>query len=155
MRKLVRQEPERHRSLFTDILFPGALAGWLGGVITVAVAMLISALLARGPWWPAELVGGVLRGLGSPSVRVLWGLVLHVGGAVILGVAFSFMLPRSGTAVTALLLGVGLGLVMHVVEPLVLPFASPALAKANPSMAMFALQLIFGATLGLVPRFRA
>src|SRR5689334_13852966 len=116
MRKLVRQEDERHRSLFTDILFPGALAGWIGGVITVVVAMIISAIFARGPWWPAELVGGVLRGLGSPSVRVLWGLVLHVGGAMGLGVAFSFMLPRRGTAVTALLLGVGLGLALHVLE---------------------------------------
>ncbi|MFB1480606.1 hypothetical protein [Corallococcus sp. RDP092CA] len=141
-----------------DVVLPGALAGTLGAFAMAVLAFAFSGALRGEPWKPALLVAGLFfrGGAAHGVVPVLLGLLVHFTLAGGLATGFALLLPRRGTAVAALCLGVlyGLGL-WAVMTWLMIPFASPPLSREAPSALLFLLHLAFGAALGTVPAARA
>ncbi|NNB87157.1 hypothetical protein HI113_14305 [Corallococcus exiguus] len=141
-----------------DAVIPGALAGTLGAFAMTALACAFSGVLHGEPWRPALLVSGLFfrGGEAHGVVPVLMGLFIHFSLAGALATGFAMLLPRRGTAVAALCLGVlyGMGL-WTVMTWLMIPFASPPLSHEAPTSMLFLLHLAFGAALGTVPAFRA
>jgi hypothetical protein len=155
--RLDEQEPERRRRLFEDVLLPGAVAGVVGALVMVVLAMMVSAIVGDTAWKPAVLVSGVFfRGGPSETVwTVLLGAATHFAVGIAFGTAFALVLPRGGTQVAALLLGFGFGLALQVLMPsLVIPYLAPPLARNASPAALWLLHLAFGAALGLVPTVR-
>jgi hypothetical protein len=152
------QEPERRRRLFEDVVVPGAMAGALGAAVMALLAMSVSAIVGEAPWRPAVLVAGVFFRSGAPQTpwAVLLGIAIHFAVAIGLATAFAMMLPRRGTQMAAMLLGIGFGLTLQVLMPqLIVPYVDPPLARAASGPALLLLHLAFGASLGLVPVVRA
>lgn len=138
--------------LFRDVVLPGAMAGMLGAVCMAALALPLGALTQGDLWYAARLVGGVFfRESPTGTLAVLLGLGVHVATAGGLATLFALLLPRSGTATAALLLGILMGLALQGVMPaLVVPFASPPLNREAPHGALLLVHLVFGASLGAV-----
>ncbi|NOJ94225.1 hypothetical protein HMI51_14965 [Corallococcus coralloides] len=143
--------------LVRDAVLPGALAGTLGAFAMAVLACAFSGVLHGEPWKPALLVSGLFfRGGGAHGVfAVLLGLFIHFSVAGGLATGFALLLPRRGTAVAALCLGVlyGMGL-WAVMTRLMIPFASPPLSREAPSAMLFLLHIAFGAALGTLPAAR-
>ncbi|NOK21658.1 hypothetical protein [Corallococcus carmarthensis] len=140
-----------------DAVLPGALAGTLGAFAMAVLACAFSAVLHGEPWRPALLVSGLFfrDGAARGAGAVLLGLCIHFAVAGGLATGFTLLLPRRGTAVAALCLGLlySLGL-WAMMTWLVIPFASPPLSREAPSALLFLLHIAFGAALGTVPAFR-
>lgn len=140
-----------------DVVLPGALAGTLGAFVMTVLACAFSGVLHGEPWKPALLVSGLFfrGGEAHGVIAVLLGLFIHFSLAGGLATGFAMLLPRRGTAVAALCLGVlyGMGL-WTVMTWLMIPFASPPLSHEAPTSMLFLLHLAFGAVLGTVPAFR-
>lgn len=140
-----------------DVILPGALAGTLGAFAMAVLACAFSGVLHGEPWKPALLVSGLFfrEGDAHGVLPVLIGLFIHFTLAAGLATGFAMLLPRRGTAVAALCLGVlyGMGL-WTVMTWLMIPFASPPLSHEAPTSMLFLLHLAFGAALGTVPAFR-
>ncbi|MCP3100482.1 hypothetical protein LZ198_16555 [Myxococcus sp. K15C18031901] len=134
------------------MFLPGAFAGLIGAVLMVALSMPLGALSHGDVWYGARLAGGLFfRAAPGGAWAVVLGLLLHFALAGGLGTAFALLLPRGGTAVTALFLGLLMALGLQALMPsLVVPFASPPLARASPNGAFLLLHLAFGASLALV-----
>lgn len=146
-----REEAE-HWHLFRDVVVPGAMAGILGAVSMAALALPLGALTHGDLWFAARLAGGVFfREDPSGTLAVLVGLGVHVAVAGGVATLFAMLIPRGGTGVAALMLGVLMGLVLQVVmSDLIIPFASPPLDREAPHGALLLLHLAFGASLGAV-----
>lgn len=144
-------------NLVRDVVLPGALAGTLGAFAMVVLACAFSGVLHGEPWKPALLVSGLFfrDGTAHGVFAVLLGLFIHFSVAGGLATGFAMLLPRRGTAVAALCLGVlyGMGL-WTVMTWLMVPFASPPLSREAPTSMLFLLHLAFGAALGTVPAAR-
>ncbi|MBN9681508.1 MULTISPECIES: hypothetical protein [unclassified Corallococcus] len=140
-----------------DVVLPGALAGTLGAFLMAVLACAFSGVLYGEPWRPALLVAGLFfrDGTAHGAGGVLLGLFIHFAMAGGLATGFALLLPRRGTAVAALCLGVlyGMGL-WAVMSRLMIPFASPPLSREAPSAMLFLLHIAFGAALGTVPAAR-
>ncbi|MHA7634943.1 hypothetical protein [Corallococcus sp. M7] len=140
-----------------DVVLPGALAGTLGAFAMAVLACAFSGVLHGEPWRPALLVAGLFfrDGAAHGVMAVLLGLFIHFAVAGGLATGFALLLPRRGTAVAALCLGVlyGMGL-WAVMSRLMIPFASPPLSREAPSAMLFLLHIAFGAALGTVPAAR-
>ncbi|NPC73532.1 hypothetical protein HPP05_27645 [Corallococcus exiguus] len=140
-----------------DAVLPGALAGTLGAFAMTVLACAFAAVLQGEPWRPALLVAGLFfrGGTAQGAGAVLLGLFIHFAVAGGLATGFALLLPRRGTAVAALCLGMlySLGL-WAVMTRLMIPFASPPLAREAPSALLFLLHIAFGAALGTVPVLR-
>jgi hypothetical protein len=149
--KATREEAE-HWHLFRDVLVPGAMVGMLGAVVTAAIALALGAIIRGDLWYAARLAGGVFqREAPNGSLAVILGLAVHVATAGGLATLFALLLPREGTATTALMLGVLMGLILQVIMPaLVIPWASPPLHHELSHGALFLVNLAFGASLGAV-----
>ncbi|RKG64020.1 hypothetical protein D7V80_28490 [Corallococcus sp. CA054B] len=144
-------------NIVRDVVLPGALAGTLGAFAMAVLACAFSGVLQGAPWRPALLVAGLFfrDGTAQGFGGVLLGLFIHVAVAGGLATGFAMLLPRRGTAVAALCLGVlyGMGL-WAVMTRLMIPFASPPLSREAPSAMLFLLHIAFGAALGTVPAAR-
>ncbi|MBU8897296.1 hypothetical protein DRW03_17150 [Corallococcus sp. H22C18031201] len=141
-----------------DALLPGALAGTVGAVAMALLACGAVGVLHGAPWRPALLVAGTFFRAGAPlgTGTVVLGLLLHFALAGALATGFALVLPRGGTAVAALMLGLLYSLVLwSVMTEWILPFASPPLDRAHPGPLLLALHLAFGAALGTLPAARA
>ncbi|MBN8230247.1 hypothetical protein JYK02_22295 [Corallococcus macrosporus] len=140
-----------------DVVLPGALAGTLGAFGMAVLACAFSGVLQGEPWRPALLVAGLFYrgGTAHGAWAVLLGLIIHFSLAGGLATGFALLLPRRGTAVAALCLGVlyGMGL-WAVMFRLMVPFASPPLSREAPAAMLLLLHLAFGAALGTVPALR-
>ncbi|WP_049872305.1 hypothetical protein [Myxococcus hansupus] len=144
-------------SLERDVLLAGGLAGTLGAGVMAVLAMLLGTVAHGDPWYAPRLVGGVFfRHAPTGDVAVLLGFAVHFATAGGLATAFASMVPRGGTALAPLMLGFLFALALQAVMPsLVVPWASPPLARAEPSpAALFLLHLSFGACLGALPAAR-
>ncbi len=150
-RQALREEAEAW-SLVRDVLVSGAAAGLMGAVVMVALALPLGAITAGDPWYAARLAGGLFfRESPEGTAAVLLGLGVHVATAGGLGTLFALLLPRGGTAMAAVMLGVLMGLGLQAVMPaLVVPWASPPLDVEGPHGALLLLHLAFGASLGAV-----
>src|SRR3954464_8696168 len=101
------KEEADHWHLFRDVVLPGGLAGMLGAVSMAALALPLGALTHGDPWYAARLAGGVFfREAPSGTLAVLAGLGVHVAVAGGLATLFAMLLPRGGTGLAALMLGV-------------------------------------------------
>ncbi|WP_375742644.1 hypothetical protein NR800_27505 [Corallococcus interemptor] len=140
-----------------DVVLPGAVAGALGAFVMAVLACAFSGVLHGEPWRPALLVAGLFfrDGPAHGVFAVVLGLFIHFAVAGGLATGFALLLPRRGTAVAALCLGVlyGMGL-WTVMTGLMIPFASPPLSREAPTSMLFLLHLAFGAALGTVPAAR-
>ncbi|MBZ4334765.1 hypothetical protein [Corallococcus sp. AS-1-12] len=140
-----------------DVVLPGAVAGTLGAFVMAVLACAFSGVLHGEPWRPALLVAGLFfrDGAAHGVFAVVLGLLIHFAVAGGLATGFALLLPRRGTAVAALCLGVlyGMGL-WTVMTWLMIPFSSPPLSRAAPTSMLFLLHLAFGAALGTVPAAR-
>lgn len=150
-------EPDRAWNLLRDALLPGAVAGTLGALSMALLAGALSGVFLGDPWRPFHLVAGVFfRAQGGSGLGgALLGLLVHftVAGGVATG--FAVMLPRGGTAVAALGFAALYVLALWpVMRLLVLPFASPPLARVDPTGSLLLLHLVFGAWLATVPALR-
>ncbi|WP_223640374.1 hypothetical protein [Corallococcus sp. EGB] len=140
-----------------DVVLPGALAGTLGAFVMTVIACAFSGVLHGETWRPPLLVSGLFfrGGVRHGVLPVLIGLFVHFSMAGALATGFAMLLPRRGTAVAALCLGVLYGMgVWTVMTWLMIPFASPPLSHEAPTSMLFLLHLAFGAALGTVPAFR-
>ncbi|WP_426752720.1 hypothetical protein [Myxococcus sp. Y35] len=139
-------------NLQRDALLPGAVAGMLGALAMTALALPLGALTRGDLWYAARLAGGVFfRESPSGPWAVVLGLLVHVATAGGLATLFALLLPRGGTAIAALFLGLLMALGLQAVMPaLVAPWASPPLDREAPHAALLLLHLAFGASLGLV-----
>ncbi|RKH43759.1 hypothetical protein D7X55_22885 [Corallococcus sp. AB049A] len=144
-------------NIVRDVVLPGALAGTLGAFAMAVLACAFSGVLNGEPWRPALLVAGLFfrDGTAQGVGAVLLGLLIHFSVAGGMATGFALLLPRRGTAVAALCLGVlyGMGL-WTVMTWLMIPFASPPLSHEAPTSMLFLLHLAFGAALGTMPAFR-
>jgi hypothetical protein len=150
-------EPEAAWHLVRDALLPGAMVGTLGALVMALLAGGVVGVLHGDPWRPALLVAGTFfRGGEASGVwAVVLGLFLHFSVAGGMATGFAVLLPRSGTAVAALCLGMlySLGL-WGVMTELILPFGSPPLYRASPGPLLLLLHLAFGAALATLPAAR-
>lgn len=160
-------DPLRHRleasradvaewSLPRDVLLPGAVTGSFGALLMLAVALPLSALTTGDAWYAARLAGGVFfREEPEGAWAVVLGLLVHLTTASGVATLFALLLPRGGTATAALMLGLLMGLMLQaVMPPLIVPFASPPLAREAPDSALFLLHLVFGASLAIIVPLR-
>lgn len=146
------QEEAEEWNLLRDALLPGAVAGLVGALVMVALALPLGALTHGDAWHAARLAGGLFfRESPDGPWPVVLGLGVHVATAGGLATLFALLVPRGGTAVAALSLGLLMALGLQAVMPsLVAPFASPPLAREEPHAALLLLHLAFGASLALV-----
>lgn len=145
-------------NLVRDAVLPGAMAGTLGACAMALLACAFTGVLHGEPTRPALSVAGLFfrDGTARGAGAVLLGVLIHFAVAGGLATGFSLLLPRRGTAVAALFLGLLYGLtVWAVMTCLVVPFGSPPLSREDPSALLFLLHLAFGASLGTVPAFRS
>lgn len=144
-------------SLERDVLLAGGLAGTLGACVMAVLALFLGTVTHADPWYAPRLVGGVFfRHAPTGDGAVLLGFAVHFATAGGLATAFALMVPRGGTALAPLMLGFLFALGLQAVMPsLVIPWASPPLARAGPpTAALFLLHLSFGACLGALPAVR-
>ncbi|MCY1046936.1 hypothetical protein OV208_36870 [Corallococcus sp. bb12-1] len=144
-------------SLLRDVVLPGAVAGMLGAFAMALLACACTGVLQGAPWRPALLTAGLFfrQGAAQGAEAVLLGLLIHFAVAGGMATGFALLLPRKGTAVVALLLGLLYSLAMWgVMTRLILPFGSPPLSREDPSALLLLLHLAFGAALGTVPAVR-
>ncbi|QSQ23715.1 hypothetical protein JY651_01645 [Pyxidicoccus parkwayensis] len=150
------QEEASEWNLLRDVLLPGAVAGMVGALVMVALALPLGALTHGDVWLAPRLAGGLFfRESPEGAWPVVLGLGVHVATAGGIATLFALLLPRGGTSVAALSLGflMALGL-QAVMLPMVAPFASPPLTREAPHAAMLLLHLAFGASLALVVPMR-
>lgn len=144
-------------SLSRDVLIAGGLVGTLGAWVMAALALLLGGIIHGDPWYAPRLVGGVFfRDAPAGALAVMLGFAVHFATAGGLATAFALMMPRGGTALAALMLGLLAGLTLQAVMPvLVVPWAAPPLERAGPPIAAFLLlHLLFGACLGVLTPVR-
>ncbi|QDE68917.1 hypothetical protein BHS09_19090 [Myxococcus xanthus] len=146
-----------HWSLVRDVLIAGGLVGTLGAWVMAALALLLGGITQGDLWYAPRLVGGVVfRHAPAGAAAVVLGFVLHFATAGGLATAFAMLVPRGGTALAAVMLGLLAGLTLQAVMPvLVVPWAAPPLERAGPPIAAFLLlHLVFGACLGVLTPVR-
>ncbi|QSQ17618.1 hypothetical protein [Myxococcus landrumensis] len=143
-------------SLPRDILLPGVITGLFGALFMLALALPMGAFLHGDVWYAMRLVGGVFfREAPVGPWAVVLGLAVHLTTASGLAILFALLLPPGGTAMEALMLGLLMGLMLQaVIPPLIVPFASPPLAREAPDSALFLLHLAFGASLTVIVPLR-
>lgn len=140
-----------------DVVLPGAVAGTLGALAMALLACACTGVLHGDPWRPALLTAGLFfrQGDARGTGAVLLGVLIHFAVASGLATGFALLLPRKGTAVPALLLGVLYSLAMWgVMTWLMVPFGSPPLSREDPSALLLLLHVVFGAALGTLPAVR-
>jgi hypothetical protein len=153
----------------TRPLLTGIITGQVAGLIMAVVVMLVFALfLGKSPLYPVQVIGSVL--FGEPALQgihlgaLLAGLVLHQAGPSLLwGVIYGLLAvkfqPRS--AVGAIALGLGVGVVSMVGPYLLIPFVMNIMQGVdlwNREVPMFwdwAAHLVFGLSFALYPSIRA
>jgi hypothetical protein len=146
LEELPGREPADHE------VAAGALAGLVAGGITALLAM---ALARQGSSFPLRLVAATFLGheaLDEGSVGpVLLGGFLGALGAVVLALFFASMLPRgrsvSGAVGSGLAFGLGAWVVTWFV---VVRMVDPVLFAAGTARWALALDLVYGAILGLL-----
>lgn len=145
----------RHYSVGTRAK-AGLVAGVVAGVAMAMVAMIRAAMLGMGLWLPPKLIAGVFWGvevLIGGAVVILAGLMLHMvisgGAGMMLGAALGDRL----SAVTAMLGGLVLAIVMWAVMTWgVLPWANEVMLERQmvaPGW-WFIYHLVFGFMLFLI-----
>jgi hypothetical protein len=146
-------------------LVAGIITGQLAGLIMAVVVMLVFALfLGHSPLYPVQVIGSVLFGEaalhGFHLGALLAGLILHqLGPSLLWGAAFGLMAAKlePRTAGSALLIGLGLGVVTMTGPYLLIPAVMKAMQGVdiwNREVPMFwdwAAHIVFGASFALYP----
>lgn len=150
-------EPDRAWNLLRDAVLPGAVAGTLGALSMAVLLTALSGVFRDEPWRPLQLVAGLFfrEHGGSGLMGALLGLLVHFTVAGGLATGFALVLPRGGTAVAALgFAALYVFALFPLMKLLVLPFASPPLARVDRGGSLLLLHLVFGAWLATVPALR-
>jgi hypothetical protein len=136
---------------------PGAVAGIVSGVVMAATAMVVSAAMGNGFWFPVHLIGASLYGvdaiLGGMAPGIT-GLLLHLGVSACYGAIFGLMTRIASPGYSAsgggMLYGVAVWAVMTFA---ILPWLNPTMFErvALTPYWWFAYHLEFGVVLGAAP----
>lgn len=146
-------------------LLSGIVTGQIAGLIMAVVVMIVFTLfLGKGPLFPVQVIGSILFGesalQGFHLGAFLAGLVLHQAGPSLLwGVIYGLLTTKLDVANTksALVLGLGVGVISMVGPYLLIPFAMNMMQGVdlwNREVPMFwdwAAHLVFGASFALYP----
>ncbi len=143
----------------------GVITGQIAGLIMAVVVMLVfTVFLGKGPLYPVQVIGSALfgeaalQGINFPAI--LAGLFLHQAGPSLLwGFLFGFLAGKvpANTPKSALVLGLGVGVISMVGPYLLIPALMQALHGVdiwNREVPMFwdwAAHLVFGASFALYP----
>lgn len=144
-----------------EILSTGLVTGGAGAAAMIAVIAMGAATQELSPLHPAMVLGESFVGpdaLKSVAAKVAFGLLVHLGTSVALGIVLAAILPRDFPMASAIGVGVGFGLLsfMFVLAPLVVPFVNPGFVAGNQAIGgtwVIALA-VFGAVLGTGPALR-
>lgn len=158
--------PSATKTRLKSYLWAGVWAGQVAGLIMAVVVMSVFTVLGRGPLYPVQVIGSAVFGEaalhGIHWGAVAAGLVLHqLGPSLLWGVVYGLLAYAFQVRGTGPALGLGLALgVFSMIGPYLL---IPALMNAlqgvdfwNREVPIFwdwAAHLVFGAGLGLFPRF--
>lgn len=135
----------------------GAMAGLIGGVVSALWSMAYFAISGYGLLFPFYLIGATFGGadaLVGGSGVILWGLVLHIGTAIVLGVLYAFMVTPQVQNVSSLLGGVVYGMaILAAMTYVVTPWANPILHQRIALMpaSWFVTHALFGLGVAVVP----
>ena len=144
----------------------GILAGQVAGLVMAVVVMAVFTALGKGPLYPVQVIGSAVFGeaalQGTHIGAILAGLLLHqLGPSVVWGLVFGLLAyalkVRTGGA--SLLLGLVVGAISMVGPYFLIPILMTALQGVdiwNREVPMFwdwAAHLVFGASLGIFPKF--
>lgn len=148
------------RSTRRAALRAGVAAGALGALLKIGWMMLAAVVHGRSALAPLRPLGATFRGedavLQGPT-SFLYGLVLLVVVAALLGALFAALLPEDFEPGGAALLGVGYALfMMSIITSGVLPDVNPVLRSRMPALGgswVIAISL-YGLALGAVPWLR-
>lgn len=146
-------------------LISGIVTGQVAGLIMAVVVMIVFALfLGKSPLYPVQVIGSVL--FGEPAMQgfhlgaLLAGLVLHQAGPSLLwGAIYGLLATKLVVKNTksALVLGLGVGVVSMVGPYLLIPFVMNLMQGVdywNREVPMFwdwAAHIVFGASFALYP----
>jgi len=130
----------------------GAIAGLAGGAAAALAALLAS---DQPSFFPLRLVAASFLGHAALDPAgagpVLLGGVLGALAAVVLGLVFASILPRGSRPAAAVALGVACGAVAWLVTWFgAVRLVDPVLFAAVPALHALALDLLFGAVVGLL-----
>jgi uncharacterized membrane protein YagU involved in acid resistance len=157
------------RTTAMEIIEAGTIAGLIGGVAMAAVGTGYAAAAGLGFWEPihaitATLVGSAAAADMTATASIVAGLVVHLFVSVGFGVVFAALMPRTVPDAPALALGTFAGVaILFIMSLVILPLLNPV-ARSRlmwgsahgeiPVWVAFAMHIVYGAGLALVPRLR-
>jgi hypothetical protein len=147
-----------------EIFESGALAGIVGGLAMVIIAMVYAALIGENPLVPIGAIAATARGsaiIDTSASSIALGTVIHLFVAAAWGVGFAWGIPRSVAPSPAIALGTFTGVAILVVMSwIVVPIVAPetrsqllwgSSPSSLPVVVAFAMHIAYGMSLALVP----
>jgi hypothetical protein len=152
----------RGRELFTrhEVLASGAATGVAGAVAMMAILMLGAMIEGLSIAHPARVIGESLIGPDAleGAAKIAYGVFVHVGVSVVMGVVFAALVPRDFPRASAIGMGTGFALLvfMFILMPLIVPWANPGLRDGVQGIGgtWIVGLAVFGAVLGTGPSLR-
>lgn len=148
-------------------IFASLVTGQVAGLIMAVVVMAVFTILGKGPLYPVQVIGSALLGesalVGVNLTAILVGLILHqLGPSLLWGFIFGLCAKKfsADTTASALILGLGIGVISMVGPYLLIPFVMNTLHGVdiwNREVPMFwdwAAHMVFGASFALFPRIQ-
>jgi hypothetical protein len=146
-------------------LVSGIITGQIAGLIMAVVVMLVfTVFLGKGPLYPVQVIGSLLFGeaalQGFHLPALLAGLLLHqLGPSLLWGVVYGLTAKRAApdTTASALMLGLGVGVLSMAGPYLLIPFLFDILQGVDlwnrevPMLWDWAAHIVFGASFALYP----
>ena len=157
------------RSTVAEVVEAGSVAGLVGGLAMLVVAIVYSAVAGHGPWAPLHAIAATVVGSTAATEMSLLavgvaGLLVHATVSIGFGIVFAALMPRTVPAAPAFALAAFAGVSILVVMSLaVLPLVNPVARShfmwgsspgAVPVVVAFAMHLAYGAGLSLAPWLR-
>jgi hypothetical protein len=139
--------------MVAEIIDPGLVAGWLGGLAALVLAVLAAAGWGLPAWRPLQLISAFI--VGDDALHLGWrsaalGFLIHMVVSGLWGVLFCAILPRGASTRWSVSLGLGFSFIIFALMTwLVLPWVDPLLIARVNTVALLVLHLVYGAVLPL------
>jgi hypothetical protein len=139
--------------MVAEIIDPGLVAGWLGGLAALVLAVLAAAGWGLPAWRPLQLIAAFI--VGDDALHLGWrsaalGFLIHMVVSGLWGVLFCAILPRGANTRWSVSLGLGFSFIIFALMTwLVLPWVDPILVARVNIVALLVLHLVYGAVLPL------
>lgn len=143
-----------------EVLTAGSLAGLLGGVAMMAVAMIGAVAADLSPSYPLAIIGDTLldsEAGDAVAARAAFGALLHLTASAGIGVVLAAIVAPDFPTGCAVGLCIGLAMfVMAFMMSVVVPWASPGFRAAAHVMGgtWVVAHVAYGAAVGVAPSLR-